>query len=74
MAILPSALRIWRQWLQQEKDTKSEPPRRKNKVRRRANPVIDAEADVDEIASGEEGFDNDNDDLNKIIVADNSEF
>ena len=38
------------------------------------NPFIDAEEGVDEDASGDEGTDDENDDLDGFIVADDIEF
>ena len=55
---------------QQESDTEPDPPRRRNKARRRNNPFIDAEAGVDGDASGDEGTEDKNDDLDGFIVAD----
>ena len=45
-----------------------------NKARRRTNPFIDAEAGVDRDASGDEGTEDENDDLDSFIVADDVEF
>ena len=50
------------------------PPRRRKIARSRAYPFIDAEVGVDGEASGDEGSDHENDDLNKFIVADDVEF
>ena len=58
----------------QKEDTKQEPPRRRNKERRRVNPFIDAEAGVDGDASNAEESDNENDELDGFIVADNIDF
>ena len=51
-----------------------EPPRRRKRARRRANPFIDSEAGVDGEASGDEGSDDETDDLGKFILADDVEF
>ena len=59
---------------EQESDTKPDPARRRKKARRRTNPFIDAEAGVDGDASGEEGTEDENDDLDSFIVADDVEF
>ena len=58
----------------QEEDTESQPPRRKEKARRRVKQYIDAETGVDGDASNDEGSDDENDDLDKFIVADDIEF
>ena len=55
-------------------DTEQEPPRRRKNARRRVNSFIDAEAGVDGVASSDEGFDDENDDLDEFIVADDIEF
>ena len=57
----------------QEEDTEQEPPRRRNKARRRVNPFIDSEAGVDGDASNDEESDDENDDLDGFIVADDIE-
>ena len=59
---------------EQEEDTEPEPPKRRNKARRRVNPFIDAEAGVDEDASNDKGSDDENDDLDGFIVVDDIEF
>ena len=43
-------------------------------ARRRVNPFIDAEAGVDGDACNDEGSEDENDDLDKFIVADDIEF
>ena len=58
----------------QEEDIEPEPPRCRKRARRRANPFIDSEAGVDGEASGDEGSDDENDDLDGFIVADDVEF
>ena len=55
-------------------DTEIETLKRRNKARRRVNPFIDAEANVDGDASNDEVSDDDNDDLDGFIVADDIEF
>ena len=45
-----------------------------NKARRRVNPFIDAETGVDGDARNDEGSDDENDDLDRFIVADDIEF
>ena len=59
---------------EQESDVEPEPPRRRKKDKRRTNPFIDAEAGVDGNASGDEGSEDENDDLDGFIVADDVEF
>ena len=59
---------------EQEDDTDPEPPRRRKRARRSANQFIDSEAGVDGEASGYEGSDDENDDLDGFIVADDVEF
>ena len=59
---------------EQESDTAPDPLRRRNKSRRRTNPFIDAEAAVDENASGDEGTEDENDGLDGFIVADDVEL
>ena len=59
---------------EQEEDIEPEPPRRRKRARRRANPFIDFEAGVDGEATGDEGSDDENDDLDGFIVADDVEF
>ena len=59
---------------EQEKDTEPEPPKQRKNARRRVNPFIDAEAGVDGDASNDEGFDDENDELDGFIVADDIEF
>ena len=59
---------------EQESDVEPEPPRRRKKAKRRTNPFIDAEAGVDGDASGDEGSEDENDDLDGFIVADDVEF
>ena len=58
----------------QEEDTEPEPPRRRKQARRRVNPFIDAEAGVDGDASNDKGSEDENDDLDRFIVADDIEF
>ena len=48
---------------EQEEDTELEPPRRRIKARRHANLFIDAETDVDGDASGDEGSNDKNAEL-----------
>ena len=59
---------------EQEEDIEPETPRPRKRARRRANPFIDFEAGVDGEASGDEGSDDENDDLDGFIVADNVEI
>ena len=59
---------------EQEDDIEPEPPRRRKRARRRANLFIDSVAGVDGEASGDEGSDDENDDLDGFIVADDVEF
>ena len=59
---------------EQEEEIEPEPPRRRKRARRRANPFIDSETGVDGKASGEEGSDDENDDLYGFIVADDVEL
>ena len=59
---------------EQEENAEPEPPRRRKWARRRVNPFIEDEAGVDGDASGDEGTDNENDDLDGFIVADDVEF
>ena len=59
---------------EQESDAETEQSRRRKKPRRRINPFIDAMAGVDGDASGDEGTEDKNDDLNGFIVADDVEF
>ena len=58
----------------QEEDIEPEPPRRRKRARRSANPFIDSEAGVDGEASGDEGSDDENDDLDGFIIADDVKF
>ena len=59
---------------EQESDSEPEPPRRRKKARRHTNPFIDTEACVDGDASGDEGTEDENDDLDCFIVADDLEL
>ena len=59
---------------EQEENTEPQPVRRRQSARRYANPFIDTEAGVDGNASGDEGTDNDNDDLDGFIVADDVKY
>ena len=59
---------------EQEEDTAPEPLRHRKRAKRRANQFIDDEANVDVEAIGDEGSDDQNDDLNGFIVADDVEF
>ena len=59
---------------EQEEDTEQEPPRERNKARRRVNPFINSEAGVDEDASNNKESDGETDDLDGFIAADNIEF
>ena len=59
---------------EQESDAEPEPPRRRKKARCRTNPYIDAEACVEENASGDEGTNDENDDLDGFIFDDDVEF
>ena len=54
---------------EQEEDTEPQLVRRQKNARCRPNPFIDAEAEVDGAASGDEGTDDENDDFNGFIVA-----
>ena len=57
----------------EQEDIELEPPRRRKRARRRANPFIDSEAGVDGKASGDEGSEDENYDLDGIIVVDDVE-
>ena len=59
---------------EQDVNLKPDPPRRRKRARRHANPFIDAEAGVDGDASGDEGIDEEIDDLDKFIVADDVDY
>ena len=59
---------------EQEEDTEPAAPRRRKRERRSANPFINAEAGVDGKQIGDEGSDDENDDLDEFIVADDLEF
>ena len=59
---------------EQEVDIEPKPPRRRKRAKRRANLFIDSEAGVDGEASGDEGSDDENDDLDGFIVANDVEF
>ena len=59
---------------EQESDVESMPPRRRKKAKRRTNPFINAEAGIDGDASGNEGSEDENDDLDGFIIADDVEF
>ena len=59
---------------EQEEEIEPEPPRRRKNVRRRVNLFIDAEAGVDYDASNDIESDDENDDLDRFIVADDIEF
>ena len=52
-------------------DIEPEPQRRQKRARRQANSFFDSEASVDGEASGDEGSDDENNDLDGFIVADN---
>ena len=58
----------------QKEDTKPKPPRRRKKLRRRANSFIDAEAGVDKVVSVDEVSEDENNNLDGYIVADDVEF
>ena len=57
-----------------DENAEPEPPRRGKRARRGVNPFIDAEAGVDGDASNDEETDDENNDLDRFIVADNVEF
>ena len=59
---------------EQEENTEPEPPRRRNKARRRVNPFIDAEAAVDSDTSNDKESEDENNDLDGFIVADDIKF
>ena len=59
---------------EQEEDIEPEKPRRRKRARRRANPFIDSDAGEDGEASGDEGSEDENDDLDGFIVSDDVEF
>ena len=59
---------------EQKEHAEPEPPRRRKKVNCRANFFNDAEAGVDENASGDEITVKGHDDLNEFIAADDIEF
>ena len=58
----------------QDIDAEPEPPRRRKKAKRRTNPFIDVEAGVHGDATGDEGSEDENDDLDYFIVVNNVEF
>ena len=55
---------------EQKMDTEQKPPRRRNKARRRVNPFIKTETGVDGDANVDEGTDDENNNLDRFIVAD----
>ena len=55
---------------EQDEDTEPQQVRRRHNARCRANPFINAEAGVDGDASGDEGTDDENDNLDGFIKAD----
>ena len=57
-----------------EEDIEQEPPRRRKRARRSANPSINTEAGVDDEARGDERSHDENDDLDGFIVVDDLEF
>ena len=57
-----------------EEVAKPEPPSQRKKVKRRVNPLIDAEAGVDGDASCNEGTNDENYNLDGFIVADDDDF
>ena len=57
-----------------DENAEPEPPRRRKRTRRRVNPFSDVEAVVDGNASGDEGTDDENDDLDGFIVFDDIEL
>ena len=59
---------------EQKEGTEPQPVRRRKSALRCANPFIDAEAGVDGDASGDEGTDDENNDLDGFIVADDVEY
>ena len=59
---------------EQEKDTEPQPVRHRKSARHRANPFINAKAGVYGDASGDEGTENENDDLDGVIIADDVEY
>ena len=59
---------------EQEENAEPEPPRRRKRANRHVNHFIDSEAGVDGDASGDEGTDDKNDDLDGFIIADDVEF
>ena len=74
VAASPFAPEAWRWWLQQESDAEPQPPRRLQKSRRHTNPFIDVEICVEGDAIGDDGTEDENDDLNGFIVANDVEF
>ena len=59
---------------EQKENTEPQPVRRRQSARRRANLFIDDKAGVDGDASGEEGTNDENDDIYGFIVADDVEY
>ena len=59
---------------EQEENTEPQPLRHRKSARRSAIPFIDAEAGVDGDASGDDGTDDKNDDIDSFIVADDVEY
>ena len=59
---------------EQEEYTELYLVRRRKSAQRRANPLIEGEAGVDGDASGDEGTDNENNDLDCFIVAHDEEY
>ena len=59
---------------EQNKDTDHQPVRRRKSAQRRANPFIDAVAQVDGDASSYERTNDENDDLDGFIFADDVEY
>ena len=70
---MPSALKIWRRWLRAG-GNRAGAAETNNNARRRVNPFIDAEANVDGEASNNKWSDDEYDDLDGFIVADGIEF
>ena len=61
-------------YYEEEEDAEPEPPRHRQRVKRRVNPFIDAETGVVCHASAAEGTDDEIDDLDGFIVTDDDKF
>ena len=59
---------------EQEQEIEPQPVRHRKSALRRANPFIEAKAGVDGYATGDEGTDDENDDLEGFIIANDVEY